>query len=73
MTTLVEPELGSEPQAQNGRKNEAESWGLLLVPVLLCVAMLIFALMTTAGPASEGSAASRPCAASPETGPVADC
>ena len=73
MTTLVEPGLGSEPQAQNGRKNEAESWGLLLVPVLLCIAMLVFALATTGGPAPERSSSSRSCASSPESGPVADC
>lgn len=72
MTTLVEPSLDPDLTARNGRDDEAESWGLLLVPVLLCVAMLIFAFATTARPASE-DVGSRSCLSSSESDLVATC
>lgn len=43
MATLAEEHLGGE--ASDGAGWEPESWGLLLVPVLLSLGMLIFALV----------------------------
>ena len=71
MTPLVEP-LGSDLKALPRPGVQAESWGLLLVPVLLCVAMLVFAFATSA-PAPEASTTSGSCVSSPESGPVAGC
>lgn len=73
MTTLVEPSPDSDLIALNRRTDEAESWGLLLVPVLLCVAMLIFGFASTAQPAPDGAAASRSCVSSSEAAPKAGC
>ncbi len=73
MTTLVEPSPGSDLIALNRRNDEAESWGLLLVPVLLCIAMLIFAFATKAQPAPDQGAGSRSCVSSSESAPKADC
>ena len=42
MATLTDGHLRSEPS--NGPAWEPGSWGLLLVPVLLSLGMLIFAL-----------------------------
>ena len=71
MTTPVEP-LSSDLTTPPRPADQAESWGLLLVPVLLCVAMLVFAFATSA-PAPEASTTSGSCVSSPESGPVAGC
>ena len=42
MATLTEESLGTG--AADGERWEPESWGLLLIPVLLSLGMLLFAL-----------------------------
>ncbi|CAA9408214.1 MAG: hypothetical protein AVDCRST_MAG75-2572 [uncultured Propionibacteriaceae bacterium] len=61
MATLTERNLDAEPLAPNGRSQKPESCGLLLIPVLLCIGMLIFALATKALPAPTEIPASRSC------------
>ena len=44
MATLTEPSLYLDHQPQNRPSHETGDWGLLLIPVLVCISMLIFAL-----------------------------
>ncbi|CAA9375839.1 MAG: hypothetical protein AVDCRST_MAG75-520 [uncultured Propionibacteriaceae bacterium] len=66
MTTLTERSLEPESRPANNRGWEPGSAGLLLIPVLLCVGMLIFALAGEAPPARVEVPTARSCASSPE-------
>ena len=59
MATLRERSLDPESSPPNSRSREPGSLGLLLIPVLLCIGMLIFALTTKAPPAPSEVPASR--------------
>jgi len=59
MAPLAESSLVPRPTAVGD--GEPGSWGLLLIPVLLCVGMLIFALASTELPAPTEVPASRAC------------
>lgn len=61
MTTLTQRNLDPEPSAFNGSVGRPESWGLLLIPVLLCIAMFMFGLFTEAAPAPTEVPASHSC------------
>jgi hypothetical protein len=80
MATLAEPGRDFIPGAGGSPGDAPEaaltiwengSWGLLLIPILVCVAMLIFAVASQALPAqSETQAPTRPCVASYEPRPA---
>lgn len=72
MATLAERSLGISAPGSGGGSSEPGGWGLLLIPVLLCIGMLIFALATTALPAPTEVPVSRSCGSSYEPR-VADC
>lgn len=44
MSALTEPSLHPDHRPQNPPTQEPGSWGLLLIPMLVCISMLIFAL-----------------------------
>lgn len=44
MSTLTKPSLYPDHQPQHRPSQEPGSWGLLLIPMLVCISMLIFAL-----------------------------
>lgn len=62
MNTLTQQNLHPEPTVFNGPVGRPESWGLLLIPVLLCVSMFMFGLFTEAAPAPAEVPASHSCA-----------
>lgn len=71
MTTLAERNFN--PRPGNGGGPQSESWGLLLIPVLLCVGMFIYAMATTALPAPPTTPSSRPCVSAGEPRPTGGC
>lgn len=70
MATLAERSLDISASSSGGWSSEPGSWGLLLIPVLLCIGMLIFALATTALPAPTEVPISRSCVSSYEPHPA---
>jgi len=61
MITLTQRNLHPERTAFNGPVGTPESWGLLLIPVLLCVSMFMFGLFTEAAPAPTEVPATHSC------------
>ena len=70
MATLAERNPSPEPPT--GRGQQPESWGLLLIPVLLCIGMLIYALATEA-PAPTDVPRSSSCVSPNQPRPSGDC
>lgn len=62
MATLAERSLNEDPIPSLGLGRESGSWGLLLIPILLCIGMLVFAVMSSALPAPAETPTSRSCA-----------
>lgn len=73
MATLAERSLVPEPPASNGWSRGPESFGLLLIPVLLCIGMLIFALATKPLPPPNAVPESRACASPYKPRPSGAC
>ena len=73
MAAPAERNANSEPPAPAARSRELESWGLLLIPVLLCIGMLIFAVAIKAQPAPSEVPVSRTCVSPSQSGPSGDC
>ena len=71
MATLMKQTLGNSPTYSSSRV--PESWGLLLIPVLLCIGMLIFATATKTAPAPAEVPVSRTCVASDNPVPSDAC
>lgn len=69
MATLAEPALNGE----SASAAEPGGWGLILIPILLCLGMLVFALASQARPAQEPTPISRACVSSYEPRPATDC
>ena len=72
MATL-ERSLDPGSPAPDGLGLEPGSWGLLLIPVLVCITMLIFALDAKAPPASNEVPVSRSCASPNQPRPSGAC
>ncbi len=72
MATL-ERSLDPKSPAPNLWSQEPESWGLLLIPVLVCITMLIYALDAEAPPAPNEAPISRSCASPNQPSPSGDC
>ena len=71
MATLMKQSLGDSPAFHPSRV--PESWGLLLIPVLLCIGMIIFATATKTAPAPAPVPVSRTCVASYQPVPPDGC
>ena len=72
MATL-ERSLDPKNFAPNGSSLEPGSWGLLLIPVLVCITMLIYALDAKAPPAPNEVPVSRSCASPNQPRPSGAC
>lgn len=72
MATL-ERSLDPGCPAPNRCSQEPGSWGLLLIPVLVCVTMLTFALDAKAPPAPNEVPVSRSCASPNQPPSSGDC
>jgi len=68
MTTLAEPAVTALPVAQR----ESGGWGLLLIPILLCLGMLTFGFMSSGLSSEAPPPTSRACA-NYEPGPTNRC
>jgi len=71
MATLMKQSFGGSSAYHPSRV--PESWGLLLIPVLLCIGMVIFAMATKTVPAPAEVPVSRTCVASYEPVPSEHC
>lgn len=74
MATLAERSLNTTSRPPAGvPARESGGWGLMLIPILLCVAMLVFATVSSALPAQGDTSSDRTCGHSYEPRPVAGC
>ena len=73
MATLARRPLAPEHPTAHFPSQPPGEWGLLLIPVLLCVGMLIFALAAQTLPAASEVPGSRSCIPTSRLGPTGHC